>query len=521
MFDPLVFLLTQLGLVLVTATLLGQLAQRLRLPVVVGHLLAGVLLGPTLIGRIRGATALFPVGDPINQIRTSFLTVGLLLFLLLVGLEIDFDAARHRLRTILPTSAVGMILPFSVGFVAVLVFPALWGAAGDTQLVSLAFVVGVSLSISALPVIARTLTDLGLIRTDIGQVILSAAVLDDIAGWIGFATVIALFAPSSNASPAPWQVLLIILSGFAITLTVGRRVGSRLGKWLTAYPQYSGLGLGVILAVTLLAAASMELLGVHAFFGALMVGVAFSPVSERIFEPVVQVVRYFFSPLYFGAVGLAVDFASGFDPTLVVTVLVIACAGKLIGAGLGARLGGYGVRQSMAIASGMNARGAVEILLAGIALSNHIINEQLFVALVIMALATSIMGGWLIQRLLDIRPPRVLVKALVPVLQRLDPFGRPVEEIEIGERLTIGRHPANRLALITDPLVSLEHALVKRLNGHFHVEDLGSTNGTQLWQDRNWRDVSITELRDGDILVVGANVFRFSTGAAAAGAGEV
>jgi hypothetical protein len=151
--------------------------------------------------------------------------------------------------------------------------------------------------------------------------------------------------------------------------------------------------------------------------------------------------------------------------------------------------------------------------LASLARQASIIDDRLFVALVIMAVATSITSGSLIQRILQVRPPSQLVRALGPVLQRLDPYGHPVEEIGIGQRLTIGRHPSNLLSLPTDARVSLEHALIRRVNGEFRIEDLNSTNGTLLWHATRWREVNLDPLRDGDIFVIGSTVFRFSNGA--------
>jgi hypothetical protein len=200
-------------------------------------------------------------------------------------------------------------------------------------------------------------------------------------------------------------------------------------------------------------------------------------------------------------------------------VFLIACAGKLVGATIGARLGGSSLRNSLAIASGMNARGAIEIILATVALSVGLINSRIFVAVLVMAVATSVLAGFLLQAILRVKRPATLVKARVPVLQQLDLHGRPVEEIEIGPRLTIGRDPSNGLAL-SDDLVSREHALIRRVDGHFRIEDLGSKNGTLMWRDTNWQEVELDDLEDGDMIVIGHNVFRFSQGARARGQGE-
>jgi pSer/pThr/pTyr-binding forkhead associated (FHA) protein len=116
--------------------------------------------------------------------------------------------------------------------------------------------------------------------------------------------------------------------------------------------------------------------------------------------------------------------------------------------------------------------------------------------------------------------PAKLVKARVPVLQRLDRYGRPAEEIEIGPRLTIGRDSSNGLALPDDELASREHALIRRVDGRFRIEDLGSKNGTLIWRDTNWQEVELDDLEDGDIFVIGQNAFRFSRGARGRGKGK-
>jgi hypothetical protein len=270
----------------------------------------------------------------------------------------------------------------------------------------------------------------------------------------------------------------------------------------------------------LLASAVMERVGAHAFFGALLVGLALSSANREFFEPLVRMVRSFFAPLYFGAIGLTLNFVTNFDVVMVIVVFLIACVGKLAGAAVGARLGGSSLRNSLAIASGMNARGVIEILLATLALSTGLITARIFVAIIVMALATSVLAGFSLEAILQVKRPAKLVKAKVPVLQRLDLHGRPVEEIEIGPRLTIGRDPSNGLPLPDDDLVSREHALIHRADGHFRIEDLGSKNGTLMWRDTNWQEVELDDLEDGDMIVIGHNAFRFSRGARARGEGE-
>ena len=509
--DPIVRLIAELGVLLVVSILLGDLAQRLRLPAIVGWLVAGTLLGQTVLARLAPHfySSLFPNDPVLKDVRADFLQIGLLIFVFLVGLEVDPETIRRRVRTILPVSFLGLIIPFVLGFACVKLVPQLWPTAGVTHKDALPFVVGVALSISALPVIAAILKDLGLVRTDVGAIILSAAVLNDVCGWVAFAAIAATYAGMGGSLV---ETVLVVVGAFVTALTVGRRAGTSIGDWVGRHRASVPVMVGLALAATLLLSALMQSVGAHAFFGALLVGVMLSGVNKEYFAPVEHFVRSFFAPLYFGAIGLGLDFIANFDLPLVLVVFLIACVGKLVGGTLGARLGGRPPRESFAIASGLNARGSVEILLGTLALQVKLIDPQVFVAIVIMAVATSVLAGASLPRILQIRRPANLVKSASPVLQRLDADGRPLEEIEVGPRLTIGRDFSNRLAYPDDGLLSREHAIIRPVRDHFRIEDLGSTNGTLIWRLMHWQPVALETLDDGDIIVLGSNVFRFSRG---------
>ena len=441
--QPFVLLAVQLGVLLVAAVGLGRLAGRLGLPPIVGELIAGVLLGPTMLGRAAPGVlaALFPPEDPVAAVRADFLKVGLLLFLLVVGLEVRPELVGARWRAIAPTSLLGLVVPFAVGYAAVEAFPGLWGAGGP----ALAPTIGIALAISALPVIARIMSDLGLLQTDVGRVVIASAVVDDLIGWIGFAALTAAFA--GRASPLPaWQTLLVVVGAFGLALLVGRALGSsggrrddwraagsdglaptagsaswRAGQALSAERHDGGTvaspadpggapgqplsdapswPLALVLAAMLLSAALMEAIGVHASLGALLVGLAGSRLDPAVFEPVRRLVHAFFAPLYFAAVGLGLDLAAHFDLALVAAVFSIACLGKLVGASLGARLGGFPWREALAVGAGMNARGAVGLLLASLARQVGLVDDRVFVALGVMALGTSLLAGALMPRIL-------------------------------------------------------------------------------------------------------------------------
>lgn len=396
----------QLAAFLAVGLLLGRLAHRLGFPVLLGELLGGILLGPTVFGRFAPDVyaALFPADGSTGVARNAFIQLGLLCFLFAAGLEVNVATLRRQGRRVASTSALGIAVPFALGFALVMAWPGLTqeplGVRGT------AVFLGTALSISALPVIARTLMDLGLQKSEVGTVVLAAATVDDLIGWCLFAGILSVFAPM-GAARSPWVTIAIVVPAVLFVLTTGRWIAARLRERVRAQVRWPGGVIGVAAVLWLLAAVASEWAGVHAVFGAFMVGLMLSQEREDR-EPPHEVVHQFalgvFAPIYFVSIGMRADFARDFDALLVLAVLVTACAGKIAGASLGARLGGFSARESLAVGFGMNARGAMEMILAGVALERGLIGPKLFVALVVMAVATSVMGGPAMKRLLVSSP---------------------------------------------------------------------------------------------------------------------
>lgn len=314
-------LLLQLASLYLAGRLGGRLAKRLGAAAVVGELAGGMLIGPTVLGRLwpDAAALLAPVAaDP-------RLRVLLVLYLVLAGLETRFE--RGAARGVAMVSLLGLVIPFACG--------AALGPWADAwvkgpPLMASAFL-GTTLAITALPVIARILAELDLTRTRVGQVVLGAAVIDDLVGWTLFGLVLALH----GGRPA--------------------------------------LGSGIVAAF----------LG-----GALLARLFGEPKLPR-----VTAAGSALSSLYFVAVGMRADFIGDFRPALALLVFLLACAGKLAGAYAGARWAGLEDGEARAVAFGMNARGAIEMALASVALEAGIIERPLFVALVLMALVTSALAA--------------------------------------------------------------------------------------------------------------------------------
>ena len=432
MHHDVLFFLLGLAVLLGVARILGEICRRWGLPAVAGEILAGVLLGRTLLGRVAPPAFdwLFPDG-PARTMLTAYTTVAVMLLLVVAGLEVDLTVVRKSGRVVAITSALGVIVPFVLGGTAGLLLPASDLPDPSRRMLHAAFL-GIALSISALPVIAKTLLDLGLMKTDLGLVILSAAVFNDLAGWMGFSILSQHFSRSAGDGAGIGLSLLLTAAFVLGTLTVVRPVVDRLLAWLQGSDAAaSGRVLSMIMVLALLGAAATQALGMHPVFGGFVMGVAIGD-SSRLREHTRQIltafVSYVFTPVFFATMALRYDFAASFDPRLVALVLVIACVAKVVGCSVGARIAGVGWREATAIGFGLNSRGAMEILLAALALEAGIISEKLFVALVVMALVTSLISGPALVRLL--RPSSSPIAALLRAGEiLLDPEARSREAL--------------------------------------------------------------------------------------------
>lgn len=403
----LITFLIQLAVMLATALIGGQVMRRLKQPAVLGELLGGIFLGPTFLGVIAPGVygALFPDSEALVAGRDIIMRLGVLFFLFVAGLEVELHQIRqHGLGAAL-TGLLGIALPFTLGVGAVFVWPQLWGPLTQRML-PFALFMGVALSISALPVIARILMDLQLIKTRIGTIVMTAAMINDFLGWILFALILGIaIPPEARRSPA---VVIALFLGFVVLVLGPIRWFSRpLTRWARAHLAWPSGLIGVVAAIILIAAAVAEAIGVHAVLGAFLVGIAFSRNREEDENHAHQVIQQFalsfFAPLYFVSVGLQVNFAANFDLLLFVVIFTIACAGKIVGAGVGAWAGGLALREALAVGFAMNARGAMEIILASAALEAGLIDQRIFVALVLMALVTSLLSAPLLQGLVGQR----------------------------------------------------------------------------------------------------------------------
>lgn len=398
-------LILSLGILLIVARLVGEFFRKFKMPLVVGELVAGICLGPSLLGQYFPQVSNLVLNKESNSAIAfnGITSISVIMLLFVAGMEVDLSIIRQQGKTALKTSFLGLIIPLGLGFlVAYYQFP-LFGENynSHTQLILFSLFFGTAMAVSALPIIARTLMDLGLFRTKVGMIIIAAAMFDDIIGWLLFSVILGMMKPDTGAHGFIYTLGLTILYAVAM-LTAGRIIINKSLPWAQKNFSWPGGFLSISLGLAFLGAAFTEFIGIHAIFGAFIVGIAFGDsvhLTEKTREIVNQFVTNIFAPLFFVSIGFKVNFIANFDFQVTALVLIIAVICKLLGAGLGALWGGLTKKESLAVGFGMNARGAMEIILALLALQAGLINQKLFVAIVIMAVVTSVMAGPALQLL--------------------------------------------------------------------------------------------------------------------------
>src|SRR6202522_1382522 len=401
---------TALAVLLGCAKLAAEIAQKLGQPSILGEISVGIFLGPTVLGRLRPHLyeALFPTTGPMPIVLDTVTTLGVVFFLLTAGLEIDLRSIFRQGKSALLVSIFGVAFPCGTGFLAATLFPREMGAQEGANPLIFALFVGTALAISALPVIAKILMDLNLLRTEVGTVIISSAMFDDLVGWILFSLVLGMLhpPPGGGVADAVKHTILLVLLFVGLTLTLGRWLFDKILPFLQAHTSWPGGVLGFIFTLTLAGAAFTEYAGIHAVFGAFVIGIAVGEsghLRKRTSEHIHQIVTNVFAPFFFASIGLRTDFVSNFNLAITATVIGVACLGKLLGAGWGAHLGGMARRTSWGVGLAMNARGAMEMILGLLALQAGVIQEKMFVALVVMALFTSLVSGPIMHALIRSR----------------------------------------------------------------------------------------------------------------------
>lgn len=413
-----IILLLSISLMLFLARSLGEILRHFRQPIIIGEILAGILLGPTLFGNLFPDiyNYLFTSSASVNFALDGITNIAVIMLLLVSGLEVDLTLMIKQGKLALMTSVMGIVFPFIIGFGAAYLFPEYMGIQEPDMRLVFALFIGTALSITALPVVARTLMDLNIFRSEIGLIIVASAMLNDLVGWIIFSIILGMIGSGAHGlsfGTTVWVTSLFIL----FTLLIGRKIITRIMPVIQEKLAFPGGVLNFVLILGFLCAAFTEFIGIHAIFGAFIIGIAIgdSPsLSENTREIIQQFITNIFAPLFFVSIGLRINFVQNFDLMLVIIFIVLAFAGKVIGCGLGAFWSGMSKNDSLAVGFGMNSRGAMEIILGLLALQFGLIQEKVFVALVIMALFTSVASAPLMSIFLSDKKKYTFSRLLNP-----------------------------------------------------------------------------------------------------------
>jgi len=419
----LVFLL-QVGILLLLAIALGRLAVRFGMPSVVGELAVGVLLGPSLLDTVAPDLSgwLMPKDPEQVHMLDAFGQFGVLMLVALAGMHMDLGLIRRRGAAAAGISAGGLAVPLGLGVVAGLLIPTKLLVDGGDRGVFMLYL-GVAMCVSALPVIAKTLMDMNLIHRNVGQLTMTAGMVDDAFGWLMLSIVSALATTGFRAGQVGLSVLYLALV-IVVAAFVGRPV-VRFAMRAAARASDAGTVPATAAVIVVLGSAATHALRLEAVFGAFVCGILIGLVAKEHrarLAPLNTVTMSVLAPIFFAIAGLRVDVTALADPVVLVAALVlllVAVVGKFVGAYAGARASRLGHWEGIALGAGMNARGVIEIVVAMVGLRLGILTVEMYTIIVLIAIATSLMA------------PPILRSAMVRVELTADEELRQTEQRDL------------------------------------------------------------------------------------------
>jgi Kef-type K+ transport system membrane component KefB/nucleotide-binding universal stress UspA family protein len=399
-------------LMLLVGRLLGELMQRVGQPAVLGQLLAGILLGPTVLGGLwpQAHHAIFPNTPEQKKMIEAISQLGILMLLLLAGMETDFAIVKRMRRAAISSSLSGIVFPFACGLFLGEMLPDSMLPEPEKRIVTALFL-ATALSISSVKVVAMVIMEVDFMRRNIGQLILASAIIDDTIGWIILAMISGIAAEGTlNVKGVSFTVggTLIFL---ALSFAFGKRMVAQVIRWTNDNLRIEFAVLSAILVLMCLVSIITELIGVHTVLGAFVVGmlVGQSPIlTKQIHEQIRGLIIALFAPIFFAVAGLSVDLTilkHLYLVELAMGLILIASLGKLVGCYVGGRIGRLSSREATALAIGMNARGTTEIIVASIGLSIGVVSQDIYTLIVVMAVTTTMVMPPMLRWALTRIPP--------------------------------------------------------------------------------------------------------------------
>lgn len=393
---PLAILLAQIITIIFVARFFGWICKKIGQPTVIGEIIAGIVLGPSLIGMYfpEFFNALFPTQSLGNL---QFLSqIGLILFMFVIGMELDLKVLKNKANEAVVISHASIVIPFALGMVlAYFIYQSF--APKGVQFLSFGLFLGIAMSITAFPVLARIVQERGLHKTRIGTIVITCAAADDITAWCILAAVIAIVKAGSFVSSI--YIIVLAMAYVLLMIKVVRPFLKRVGDLHSTRENLSKPIMAIFFLTLIISSYATEVIGIHALFGAFMAG-AIMPENTRFrsvfIEKVEDVALVLLLPLFFVFTGLRTEIGLLNDPQLwklTGIIILVAVIGKFIGSALAAKFVGQNWKDSLTIGALMNTRGLMELVVLNIGYDLGVLTPEIFAMMVIMALVTTFMTG--------------------------------------------------------------------------------------------------------------------------------
>jgi Kef-type K+ transport system membrane component KefB len=394
--DPLGILLAQIITIILVARVFGWIFKKIGQPSVIGEIIAGIVLGPSLLGMYFPgfSHSLFPV-ESLGNLK--FLSqIGLILFMFVIGMELDLKALKNKANEAVVISHASIVIPFALG-IGLSYFVYDQFAPEGVKFLSFSLFMGIAMSITAFPVLARIVQERGINKTRLGAIVITCAAADDITAWCILAVVIAIVKAGSFVSSL--YVIMLAMVYVATMLFIVKPFLKRIGDLYGSKDSLVKPVVAIFFLILIVSSYATEVIGIHALFGAFMTGVIMPDIAKfrTIFiEKVEDVSVILLLPLFFVFTGLKTEIGLINDPYLwKVTgfIILVAVVGKFFGSALAAKFVGQNWRDSLTIGALMNTRGLMELIVLNIGLELKVLTPAVFTMMVIMALVTTFMTG--------------------------------------------------------------------------------------------------------------------------------
>jgi Kef-type K+ transport system membrane component KefB len=392
--NPLILFILQLIVIIITCQVFVVLVKKMGQPAVIGEMIAGIVLGPSLVGNFfpEFNAFLFPKSSMGNLQMVSQL--GLILFMFVIGMELNIESLKKKAKAAVVISHASILIPYMLGVILALLLYKHY-APGNIQFYSFALFAGIAMSITAFPVLARIIKERNMVHTRLGTIALTCAAADDITAWCLLAFVIAVVKAGSIAASLYTLVLTIVF--IVLMIYVVKPWLKKLMQSRSEDHKISRGTVGIVFMVLMISAFVSELIGIHALFGAFLAGATMPQINnfkEKVTNKTEDVATVLLLPLFFVFTGLRTQVGllnSGADVIICLVIILVAIIGKFGGSALAAKLTGENNYNSLSIGALMNTRGLVELVVLNIGYDLGILTPQLFTMFVIMALVTTFM----------------------------------------------------------------------------------------------------------------------------------